>query len=161
MMTAKGFSFNKTFQVQHQKDKLPMPSGHWFEFCKALARDQAMKCKSCAHLRDRVLVPADQVAEAPEDQPPAAYSGRGRPPANVQAPTLQAWLAANRPNIYEHVRTTWYWCSICAEEKNFHRLGMSGKQFVIAHEQCEKHSRGTRSSGARALAGRPVECRGR
>ncbi|CAE7906305.1 unnamed protein product [Symbiodinium sp. KB8] len=160
MLLEKGITFNQTFQQQRHENKLPMDKGHWRDFVVAVKRDTAIKnCLACSSLRDRCLMQgqADEQAQPIQDGG-RVYSGEGRPRRTDQRETLQTMLARDRPGVYEHLRTSWFWCSWCQKECNFQRLWGSGMKYVKDHEKAQCH----RQPGdpAAALAGRPSTCQG-
>ena len=160
LLADKGITFNETFQKQHHENRLPMGKGHWRKFVVAVHRDTAIKnCLACSSLRDRCHAQG-QADENPQpiQEGSRTYNGEGRPRKDDVKVTLQSMLAKDRPGVYEHVRTSWYWCCWCKKEVNFHRLYKGGWKYVNEHESARCHRRP--GVPAPALAGKPATCEG-
>jgi hypothetical protein len=179
-----GVTWNQKFQQAHEEHNSPYPAGHWPAFCIKLYQDVRISCKGCRHLKDLIeqakvdalqarqlhlsapethqqVVPADEQedpAPPPEEaQPAVVHRGRGRPKAGTQPATLQSWLDANRPGVYDYKHGTWWYCNYCERDCNFQRQTLSGKKHTESHEKSRDHQRGAqRASRTAALSIEPT-----
>ena len=73
-----------------------------------------------------------------------------RPPTAGQDVLPGLCQCANRADVFTHVRTTWYYCHYCKTEKNFQRANMSGKFFLLDHEQTKAHKKAAEQAASAA-----------
>ncbi|CAE7267421.1 unnamed protein product, partial [Symbiodinium sp. KB8] len=155
-----GIYFNQGFQQEHVRLRCHMNAGHWRDWCVDLHLDKAMRCRACAALRDRVLLPAEAAGaptKAPEPLADApAYAGQGHPRKGCNAHLFATWMAENRGDVYEHVRGNWWFCLFCGKEVNMRRSTMSAMHFLREHESSKSHKPG----GLPASSKGPSACQG-
>ena len=81
---AAGITFNQQFQKVHAQNLDHVPASHWPEFCKKLAQQAPMRCKSCRLLRDKI-------------HPPSAAAEPLPHPGKTDAPAADALVAQSEP----------------------------------------------------------------
>ena len=129
--------------------------------CPALG-DKPEAATASAQLQ---LVPA--VRDKPDDgsalveelaPQPQISLGRGRPPKGSVCASLFTWMDRERPGMYRQINASLFWCYVCKAEAKFHRLGESGKGYVLEHEKTKRHQAGLSQEGS--ASSEPSPCPG-
>ena len=172
----RGLDWNE-LQRRHTKSKGHLRSGHWQEFCIALAERSKTGCEEC----DEIIAGQDQVSDPPdpaaadvcsqtaickEDRPTVVPGDESAAaPANKrcfllpEGQTLEEWLPINRPGVYEPLedddrkcKGLPHRCLLCQSTVLLQRANSTSH--LLIHERSKKHrvalARSTRAQEAPA-----------